>query len=80
MTPDLAEKLATVRKGVSFEQCLYTCVNDKEFVASFDALMGTNLSLKGSPLDLLIDVESGRLDSDIEKFIDTCWDTVFSRF
>lgn len=40
----------------------------------------SNLSLTGSGLALAIDAATGRLDADIEAFVEFCWDAVFLRF
>lgn len=77
---DLPAKLATTRNGVSFAACLRQCAGNKELVSQYDRLKGTNLSLRGTGLDLAIDQASGRLESDIAGFVEFVWDVVFLRF
>lgn len=77
---DLPAKLAATRNGVSFAACLIQCACNKELVHQYDRLKGTNLSLRGTGLDLAIDQVSGRLDSDLAGFMEFCWDVVFLRF
>jgi len=43
---------------------------NKELIANFDRLRGTNLSLCGSPLELAIDKASGRLEHDLMLFLE----------
>lgn len=76
----LPSKLESVRHGLTFADCLYCCAREPYLVENFDRLHGTNLSLKGAPLDLAIDQATGRLDSDMEKFIEFCWEFVFLLF
>ncbi|NHR04423.1 hypothetical protein HA052_04360 [Chromobacterium haemolyticum] len=80
MIENLQAMLSTTRHGVSFEQCLAQCVQTKELVDAYDRLQGTNLARRGSPLDLAIDVASGRLESELEEYIEFCWDSIFMRF
>lgn len=54
---------------MDFEQVLYHCAGDKDLVAQFDRLTGSNLSLKGSPLDVAIDKASGRTNAELASFI-----------
>lgn len=77
--PAIPEMLAATRKNISFTDVLMECAGDKSLVAEFDRLAETNLSQKGTALDLEIDKATGRLDSDLEKFVLFCWDSVFIR-
>jgi len=80
MISNLPEKLTSVRHGLTFASCLQSCVGNQELVSNFDRLKGTNLSLRGAPIDLAIDRAVGRLDAEIESFVEFCWDVVFLRF
>jgi hypothetical protein len=51
-----------------FEKCLLEAAATPGFVKEYDRLNGTNLSLKGSKLELAIDKASGRLRSEIAEF------------
>lgn len=53
---------------MTFEECLLECGKNAEMVKQFDRLRGTNLQLKGSPLELAVDDASGRLQSDVTLF------------
>lgn len=53
---------------MTFEQCLMECAGTKELVAEFDRLNNTNLSMRGSAIDLRIDAATGRMAADIAKF------------
>lgn len=73
------ERFLVERNGMSFLYCLMQCAENKELVSSFDRLRGTNLSHRGSVIDLAIDRATGRLDADMEKFIEFCWEYIFLR-
>lgn len=54
---------------MDFEQVLQQSAGNKELVAQFDRLTGSNLSLKGSPIDVAIDKASGRTNADLAAFV-----------
>lgn len=56
-------------KPINFLECLQLCAGNKELVSEFDRLTGSNLSLRGSPIDVMIDQASGRTETEIEAFI-----------
>jgi len=64
---------------MGFLDVLSECARMPELVAEFDRLAGTNLSFRGSALDLKIDEATGRLDDDLRKFIAFVWDCVWCR-
>jgi|GEM_PF-4053685 len=73
-------KLQAVRNGMTFREVLMIAAGTPELVAQFDRLTGANLSRKGLPIELLIDDVTGRMESDLRKFIEFVWDGVFLRF
>lgn len=54
---------------MDFEQVLQHCAGNKDLVTQFDRLTGSNLSLKGSPIDVAIDKASGRTNAELASFI-----------
>ena len=62
---------------VSFNECLTACAENSALVAEFDRLTGSNLSMKGSPLDLAIDEATGRTTDEIAKFCCFVFDCVY---
>ena len=62
---------------VSFNECLMACADNSALVAEFDRLTGSNLSMKGSPLDLAIDEATGRTTDEIAKFCCFVFDCVY---
>ena len=62
---------------------LETCVREAlaipDLVAEFDRLHGTNLSLRGSALDLRIDLACNRLEDDVGRFVSFIHETVAAR-
>lgn len=55
---------------MTFDQAVLRCAANTELVTQFDRLNGTNLSRKGSPIELAIDDASGRTNADLAKFVD----------
>lgn len=62
---------------LNLSTCLFEAAKNKEFVQQFDRLHGTNLLLNGSVLELEIDKCTGRLNADVQKFIQFVYDKVF---
>lgn len=54
---------------MTFEECLLHCAGSKELVEQFDRLTGSNLSMKGSPIELMVDRASGRTNAEIDAFV-----------
>lgn len=78
--PPLEEALVAKRGELTFWECLQECTRNAELLKYFDQLHATNLSLRGSALELEIDKATGKMDQEIERFIHFCWDVVFTRF
>lgn len=55
---------------MTFEEVVKHAAANKELVAQYDRLSGTNLSLKGSPIDVQIDLATGRIESEVPDFVD----------
>lgn len=54
---------------MTLHECLLYCARDRELVANFDRLCGTNLSFRGTAIELAIDKVTGRQDSELERFV-----------
>lgn len=50
--------------------CTLAAMNQPGLLEEFDRLRGTNLSLRGTPLDLQIDLACNRLDHDLQVFVE----------
>lgn len=61
------------------EQCTREALRCPELLEQFDRLAGTNLRLRGSPLDVQIDVSSGRLARDTALFVAFVHEAIASR-
>lgn len=61
-----------------FESVLRQCAATPEFVAEFDRLTGSNLSRKGSPINIMVDDASGKTDADAGKFVEFVREFVFA--
>lgn len=59
---------------VTFGDFLRACSSEPDLVAEFDRLRGTNLSRRGTGLDLMIDDATGRTDADCREWIEFCAD------
>ena len=68
-----------IEDTMTFYGCLMECANNQELVKEFDRLRGTNLSLRGSPIEIEIDKSTGRLDHDLKLFVDFVWECVWRR-
>lgn len=64
---------------MTFEECCQECLRNEPLVAEFDRLNKSNLSFKGSPLDLEIDKATGRLTNDVRDFVRFVWNSVWIR-
>lgn len=62
-----------------FFECLKRAAANRELVEQFDRLRGTNLSLKGSPIERMIDSATGKLDDDLGKFVDFVREYIYER-
>ena len=51
-----------------------TCASSREFLAEYDRLRGTNLSMRGIPIDVLIDVKTRLIETEVEGFVEFCID------
>jgi hypothetical protein len=40
---------------MTFEECIIECAKNQELIKEFDRLVGTNLQLKGAPIELAVD-------------------------
>ena len=65
---------------MTFQECAFVSLDNKELVAEFDRLQGTNLSRSGTPFDLAIDDAGGRLEREMPMFVafvaDVIWDRI----
>lgn len=64
---------------ITIEDCIRECVNNPEFMREYDRVRGTNLSLRGTPLDVAIDEASGRIECEARQFVADVIDIVWSR-
>ena len=67
------------RDGLSFLQCAEECLKTPELLAQIDRLYGTNLQLKGTPIELMIDKATGRQAADLQTFLRFVWNCIFIR-
>ncbi len=64
---------------MTFEGCVAVAAANKELVAEFDRLNGSNLSRKGLAIELAVDDATGRTEDDVRKFIDFVWECIYTR-
>ena len=65
-------------KDITLHDCIMKAAENKELIAQYDRLNGTNLSLNGSVIDLMVDKSSGRQKSEIEGFIKFVHDVIYT--
>lgn len=65
--------------ALTFPECVRECFANRQLLLEFDRLKGTNLSLKGNGLEILIDEASGRWQHDVEEFVSFVRDCVWDR-
>jgi hypothetical protein len=64
---------------MDFSECVQACFQDRELVSCFDKLRGTNLSMRGTGLEVEIDFGSGRMNHDCELFVQFVRECVWER-
>lgn len=53
---------------LTFEDVLRVAAGNRELLKEYDRLTGSNLSLKGTPIELAIDDQTGRTTEEFRKF------------
>jgi hypothetical protein len=64
---------------VDFAEVLLICGRNRELVAEFDRLHKSNLSRRGTGLDLMIDDAAGRTDADVRAFAEFVREFIYDR-
>jgi hypothetical protein len=64
---------------LSFGTCLAEAVSTPELIANYDRLRGTNLSFRGSRMDLAIDEACGRQFKELPGFVAFVYDFIWLR-
>lgn len=64
---------------MTFADCCRESFNNRELLAEFDRLKGTNLSLRGTAFELQIDFASGRFEGEMEQFVEFVKECIWSR-
>lgn len=57
---------------ILLEPWLRLCAGNRELLANYDRLRGTNLSGRGTPIERMIDEATGRLEEEALEFFDWC--------
>lgn len=78
--PPLCFRLFAIRHEVPFFVCLKETIETEGLVEQFNRLYGASLGANRQPIEILVDRATGKADSDMEAFIEFCWDCVFTRF
>lgn len=63
--------------GIAFSSALIECCRNREFLQEYDRLHGTNLSFRGSAIEIAIDLAACRQQQELRKFAVFVWNTVF---
>jgi hypothetical protein len=60
----------------TFKEYVRACARDKDLLAEFDRLNGSNLARRPEPpIVQAIDMATGKLASDVGRFLAFCWET-----
>lgn len=79
MTRRLAAATPPATAPLTFAACLHACAAQRELAENFDRLTGRNLSLRGAPIERMIDEASGRTEPDCAAFVAFVYDCVWTR-
>ena len=63
--------------GLSFQDVVLECIQMPKLVKEFDRLYGTNVALRGEPINVMIDKSSGRWEADLNKFFKFVFECVW---
>jgi hypothetical protein len=61
------------------ETCVRAALADRDLVAEFDRIHGTNLRMQGTGLEIQIDLACGRAEHDLQLFTAFIHETVATR-
>ena len=53
---------------MSFQDVVFECFQNRELVREFDRLRGTNVAMRGAPINLMIDKACGKDKADLKLF------------
>lgn len=71
----LAEIVAELESDLSrFITFMRLCFDNRELKTQFDRLRGTNVSRRGSPMNVMIDDATGKFEADARAFFEFCLD------
>lgn len=76
---DTPLRFAAPADAIAFEGVLRHCLADAALVAEFDRLTASNLRLAGGPVNVAIDLQSGRTEAELRRFAGFVKDVVWSR-
>ncbi len=62
---------------MSFADVIRAAVDNQELLKEYDRLSGTNLSMRGTPLDIIIDEATGRVEAEIPDFVDFVYNAIW---
>ncbi len=63
---------------MTFIETVRICLKTPELVSEYDRLRGSNLSRKGTGLDLLIDDSTGRTKDEMRGFVQFVWEHIWT--
>ena len=72
-------QFASSADALGFEAVLRECLANDDLVAQFDRLTSSNLRLVRAPVNLAVDLATGRTDSELRQFAAFVKDVVWDR-
>jgi len=68
-----------LQQKIAAREFALLCARNTGLVREYDRLRGTNLSRRGTGLELMIDDATGRTEGDVRGFVEFCED-IWDRF
>jgi hypothetical protein len=64
---------------MTFNECVLYCAGSRGLVAQFDRLTGSNLCMRGTPVDLMVDEATGRQREELVRFMAFVFECIWTR-
>jgi hypothetical protein len=62
---------------MTFAEVVQHAATNKDLLREYDRLSGTNLALRGTPLDIQIDLATGRIEAEIPAFVEFLYEAIW---
>lgn len=62
---------------MTFAECVLETAKSRELLEQYDRLNGTNLSMRGSAIEIMVDQATGRVETEIPGFVAFVYECVW---